>query len=93
VNSFNDKVVTCDVCLSQIIRMLSVRIGKSGLRRTCVALCEIRENSWSSASEKNADIGKVIWTVAVMFASLVLCVQQKKIRTMLVSSRLAWQEL
>jgi len=31
-----------------------VCVGKSGLR-TCVALCEIQENSWSSPSEKNSD--------------------------------------
>jgi len=37
-----------------------------------VALCEIRENSWKSASDKNSDIHVlgVIWTVAVTLASL-----------------------
>jgi len=50
--------------VSQIIGVLSVH-GNSGLR----TLCEIRENSWSSASEKNTDVWKVIRTVAVMITS------------------------
>jgi len=56
VNSFRLMQI-CDVCLSDSLHVIGVFsvervcIGKSGLR-TCAMLCEIRENSWSSASEK-----------------------------------------
>jgi len=57
--------------LSLKLKECWVFVGKSGLI-TCVTLCEIRENSWSSASENNSDIGllRVTWTVAVTLASL-----------------------